>query len=107
VEVPSSGKPSIGTHFDLTIDYFAGELHGTASACNCGERLRARTNAAMAGGDTVTLPVTNRLKAISAIHWHAIRLSANMDGVPGLSFPGIPPNKTFTYRIPVVQSSTY
>jgi FtsP/CotA-like multicopper oxidase with cupredoxin domain len=58
-------------------------------------------------GDTVTLSVTNRLKAISAIHWHAIRLSANMDGVPGLSFPGIPPNKTFTYRIPVVQSSTY
>ena len=45
-------------------------------------------------GDTVTLLVTNRLKTMSSIHWRAIRLPANMDGVPGLSFPGIPPNKT-------------
>jgi FtsP/CotA-like multicopper oxidase with cupredoxin domain len=30
-----------------------------------------------------------------------------MDGVPGLSFPGIKPNETFIYRIPVVQSGTY
>jgi CopA family copper-resistance protein len=30
-----------------------------------------------------------------------------MDGVPGLSFPGIKPNETFVYQIPVVQSGTY
>jgi FtsP/CotA-like multicopper oxidase with cupredoxin domain len=30
-----------------------------------------------------------------------------MDGVPGLSFPGIAPGKTFVYRIPLVQSGTY
>jgi FtsP/CotA-like multicopper oxidase with cupredoxin domain len=58
-------------------------------------------------GDTVTLLVTNRLKTMSSIHWHAIHLPANMDGGPGLSFPGVAPNKTFTYRIPVVRSGTY
>jgi FtsP/CotA-like multicopper oxidase with cupredoxin domain len=30
-----------------------------------------------------------------------------MDGVPGLSFPGIAPGKTFVYRMPVAQSGTY
>jgi CopA family copper-resistance protein len=30
-----------------------------------------------------------------------------MDGVPGLSFPGIAPGETFVYRFPVRQSGTY
>ena len=30
-----------------------------------------------------------------------------MDGVPGLSFPGIAAGETFTYTIPVKQSGTY
>jgi CopA family copper-resistance protein len=30
-----------------------------------------------------------------------------MDGVPGLSFPGIAPGASFTYRFPVRQSGTY
>ncbi|MGH8336358.1 MAG: multicopper oxidase domain-containing protein, partial [Gammaproteobacteria bacterium] len=30
-----------------------------------------------------------------------------MDGVPGISFPGIAPGGTFTYRFPVRQSGTY
>ncbi len=38
-------------------------------------------------GDTVTVAVTNRLKVPTSIHWHGIRLPADMDGVPGLSFP--------------------
>src|SRR3954470_2018244 len=58
-------------------------------------------------GDTVTLAVTNRLRVPTSIHWHAIRLPADMDGVPGLSFPGIAPGETFHYRFPVVQNGTY
>jgi CopA family copper-resistance protein len=58
-------------------------------------------------GDTVVLNVTNRLKVPSSIHWHGIRSPANMDGVPGLSFRGIPPGESFTYRIPLHQSGTY
>jgi CopA family copper-resistance protein len=58
-------------------------------------------------GDTVTLRVTNRLPTPTSIHWHGMILPANMDGVPGISFPGIPPGETFVYRFPVTQSGTY
>jgi CopA family copper-resistance protein len=58
-------------------------------------------------GDTVTLAVTNRLSEPSSIHWHGVRTPAPMDGVPGLSFRGIPPGETFVYRFPVRQSGTY
>lgn len=58
-------------------------------------------------GDTVTLRVTNRLPEPTSIHWHGLMLPADMDGVPGLSFPGIAPGETFTYRFPVRQSGTY
>lgn len=58
-------------------------------------------------GDTVTLRVTNTLDETTSIHWHGILVPAGMDGVPGLSFPGIGPGETFVYRFPVVQSGTY
>lgn len=58
-------------------------------------------------GDTVTLRVTNRLAVPTSIHWHGLVLPADMDGVPGLSFAGIDPGKTYTYRFPVRQSGTY
>jgi len=58
-------------------------------------------------GETVTLRVTNRLEEDTSIHWHGILLPSDMDGVPGLSFPGIRAGETFTYRYPVRQSGTY
>jgi CopA family copper-resistance protein len=57
--------------------------------------------------DTVTISVTNRLKVPTSIHWHGVRSPADMDGVPGLSFPGIAAGQTFTYTIPLKQSGTY
>jgi len=58
-------------------------------------------------GDEVTLAVTNRLTVPTSIHWHGVRTPSAMDGVPGLSFAGIAPGETFTYRFPVRQSGTY
>jgi CopA family copper-resistance protein len=58
-------------------------------------------------GDTVTIRVTNRLPASTSIHWHGMILPANMDGVPGISFPGIHPGQTYEYRFPVTQAGTY
>ena len=58
-------------------------------------------------GDTVTINVTNRLDEPTSLHWHGFRLPNDMDGVPGLTFAGILPGETFTYRFPVVQSGTY
>ncbi len=58
-------------------------------------------------GEQVTLNVTNRLKEPTSIHWHGLLLPMEMDGVPGVSFPGIPAGETFTYRFPVRQAGTY
>jgi len=58
-------------------------------------------------GDTVTIRVKNRLKEPTSIHWHGIILPFEMDGVPGISFAGIPPGATFTYRFQVQQSGTF
>jgi len=58
-------------------------------------------------GDTVTVRVTNRLREHTSIHWHGIILPFQMDGVPGISFNGIPPGETFTYHFKVQQSGSY
>ncbi|MFO0700568.1 MAG: copper resistance system multicopper oxidase [Nitrospira sp.] len=58
-------------------------------------------------GQEVALRVTNRLAEITSIHWHGILLPPIMDGVPGVSFGGIKPGATFTYRFPIRQSGTY
>jgi L-ascorbate oxidase len=58
-------------------------------------------------GEDVTINVTNRLKEDTSIHWHGILLPFYMDGVPMVSFAGIKPGETFTYRFKVRQSGTY
>ncbi|MBO1250914.1 copper resistance system multicopper oxidase [Comamonas denitrificans] len=58
-------------------------------------------------GETVTIRVTNKLREATSIHWHGIILPYQMDGVPGISFAGIPPGETFTYRFKVQQSGSY
>ncbi len=58
-------------------------------------------------GEEVVINVTNRLNETSSIHWHGIILPNPMDGVPGLTFDGIAPGETFTYRFKVQQSGTY
>lgn len=58
-------------------------------------------------GEEVTINVTNNLDEHTSVHWHGFILPYDQDGVPGISFPGIAPGETFTYRFPVVQSGTY
>ncbi|MCH8082047.1 MAG: copper resistance system multicopper oxidase [Proteobacteria bacterium] len=58
-------------------------------------------------GQMTTMAVTNHLKEDTSIHWHGILLPPGMDGVPGVSFAGIKPGETFTYKFPVKQSGTY
>lgn len=58
-------------------------------------------------GTEVTLRVTNLLDTQTSIHWHGILLPFQMDGVPGISFPGIGPGETFVYRFQVRQAGTY
>lgn len=58
-------------------------------------------------GDDAVLRVQNRLDVDTSIHWHGLILPPHMDGVPGVSFRGIAPGETFTYRFPIRQSGTY
>jgi FtsP/CotA-like multicopper oxidase with cupredoxin domain len=58
-------------------------------------------------GDTITLRVANRLAMRSSIHWHGMIVPADMDGVPGISFDGIPGGCSYVYRFKVNQHGTY
>ena len=96
-----------GTEIDLVIaetmvNYTgAPQMATTINGSLPGPTLRLRE------GDTVTIRVTNLLRETTSIHWHGIILPFQMDGVPGLSFPGIAPGETFTYRFTLEQSGTY
>jgi CopA family copper-resistance protein len=58
-------------------------------------------------GQNVRLSVANTLDEDTSIHWHGLLVPFQMDGVPGVSFPGIKPGETFTYEFPVRQAGTY
>ena len=58
-------------------------------------------------GQSVRLAVTNDLDEETSIHWHGLLVPFQMDGVPGISFPGIPAGATFTYEFPLIQAGTY
>ena len=58
-------------------------------------------------GEEVTIHVTNNLDEDTSIHWHGLILPFDQDGVPKISYPGIKPGETFTYRFPIVQGGTY
>jgi FtsP/CotA-like multicopper oxidase with cupredoxin domain len=58
-------------------------------------------------GDRVRIFVTNRLPEHTSIHWHGQLLPAGMDGVTGLSQPGIGPGKTFVYEFVARHAGTF
>jgi len=58
-------------------------------------------------GQRVRLHIRNELDQETSLHWHGLLLPTQMDGVPGVSFPGIKPHSSFTYEFPIVQSGTY
>jgi FtsP/CotA-like multicopper oxidase with cupredoxin domain len=81
-----------------------GGRRGTATTINGtvpGPLLRLRE------GQETILRVTNKLQEDTSIHWHGILVPPDMDGVPGISFPGIRPGATFEYRFPLKQYGTY
>nr|WP_299245816.1 copper resistance system multicopper oxidase [uncultured Halomonas sp.] len=58
-------------------------------------------------GHEARLRVHNHLDESTSIHWHGILLPFQMDGVPGVAFPGIKPGDSFEARFPVRQHGTY
>ena len=108
-EYPAAGTGPVltGTNLDLVIEEkmvnFTGNprLATTINGSLPAPTLRLRE------GDTVTIRVTNKLRESTSIHWHGIILPYQMDGVPGISFAGIAPGQTFTYRFKLEQTGTY
>lgn len=108
--MPGMGGEPAGTsrEFDLAIRRTAIDLAGTpASAVTVNGTVPAPLLRFREGEEAV-IRVTNHLEGEdTSIHWHGLILPAAMDGVPGVSFAGIKPGETFTYRFPLKQSGTY
>jgi len=96
-----------GTHFDLTIGELTVDFTGHRRIATVVNGQLPAPLLRWRQGDTISLRVRNRLPVTSSIHWHGIVLPADMDGVPGLSFAGIPPGGEYLYRFTVNQSGTY
>ena len=59
-------------------------------------------------GHNARLRVHNHLtNSMTSLHWHGLLLPFQMDGVPGVSFPGVAAGETFEAYFPVRQSGTY
>ncbi len=58
-------------------------------------------------GDRVRIYLTNRLPEATTAHWHGIRVPNGMDGVNGLTQPGIQPGQTFRYEFDLPDAGTF
>ena len=57
-------------------------------------------------GDTIEARLTNNLPEATMVHWHGIRLPAEMDGTGAVQRP-VEPGETFTYRFVVPDAGTF
>ncbi len=102
-----TGAVLTGNEFDLQIGSLAVNFTGRPGIATV---VNARLPAPLLRwreSEIITLRVVNHLPVPSSIHWHGIIVPADMDGVPGLSFDGIGPGQSYTYRFKAVQSGTY
>jgi CopA family copper-resistance protein len=96
-----------GNSFDLTVGHSAVSIGGrsghaiTINGTLPGPLLRFRED------EELSLRVKNTLQEDTSIHWHGLLVPFYMDGVPGVSFPGIKPDETFEYKFALPQSGTY
>jgi len=102
------GIPALtGTSFDLSIDKFPIRINGRATEAVGVNGSVPAPLLRFREGDEVTMNVTNQLMKDSSIHWHGLLVPFQMDGVPGVTFPGIKPGETFQYKFAVPQNGTY
>jgi len=104
----SPGLPTLtGPNIDLTVGHSPFTVGGrTGHAVTVNGTLPALL-IRLREGQNARLTVTNTLDEDTSIHWHGLLLPFQMDGVPGVSFPGIKAGETFVYEFPVIQSGTY
>ncbi len=99
--------PAVAGEYELTVDRVVVD---TGSFKRAGVGFNGATPGPVLRfkeGEDVVIRVTNNLGEPTSVHWHGLILPTDQDGVPGLSYDGIAPGETFTYRFPIVQSGTY
>jgi len=96
-----------GTEFHLTISEAMVNFTGSPRIATVINGMIPAPTLQFREGDEVTIHVKNDLSEDTSIHWHGIILPFQMDGVPGISFRGIPPGETFTYKFKLEQTGTY
>jgi CopA family copper-resistance protein len=96
-----------GTDIALTIGQVAVKVDGKVSRAIGVNGTVPAPLVRLKEGQRVRLRVQNTLDEESSIHWHGLLVPFEMDGVPGVSFPGIMPRSTFTYEFEVPQYGTY
>jgi FtsP/CotA-like multicopper oxidase with cupredoxin domain len=58
-------------------------------------------------GDRVTVAFNNDLPAPTSVHWHGLAIRNDMDGVPGVTTPEVPPGGTFAFDFVVPDPGTH
>lgn len=102
------GIPSLtGRDFDLNISKFPVRINGRVTDAVGVNGSVPAPLLRFREGEEITLRVKNSLMTDSSIHWHGLLVPFHMDGVPGVTFPGIKSGETFTYKYSVPQSGTY
>jgi CopA family copper-resistance protein len=96
-----------GEDIHLTIDHLRHTVDGRAGHAVAINGTVPGPLIRLKEGQKVRLHLQNRLHEDTSIHWHGLLVPSHMDGVPGLSFPGVRPGETFTYEFPILQSGTY
>ena len=96
-----------GSEIALTIDSFKLPVDGKSTPAIGVNGTVPAPLIRLKEGQKVRLSVTNNLDEDSSIHWHGLLVPFAMDGVPGISFPGIKARSTFVYEFPIIQAGTY
>jgi CopA family copper-resistance protein len=96
-----------GPNIDLTIGRTPFTVNGRTGLATTVNGVLPAPLLRLREGQNVRLSVANTLDEDTSIHWHGILLPFHMDGVPGVSFPGIRPRETFVYEFQVRQSGTF
>lgn len=58
-------------------------------------------------GETVRVNFRNNLPQATTVHWHGVRVSNAMDGVPGVTQPPAEPGETFVYEFTPKDAGTF
>lgn len=100
---PDPGVVEIDLEARESVHAFAPGVESTVWTYNglfAGPLIRAKV------GQELVVHFRNRLPDPTTIHWHGLRLPADMDGVVGPG-PEIPPDGEFVYRFELLDEGTY